>query len=324
MQQFLMMDQAKIRCCIRTAIAVTILVISSCCIGNKEIFANNTNDAKLQAPAPTNHTLEHNDKNQEEKQQDHPVADDISQESGTKEENTASDKEETDSDSNKDEGEVVETIPDSTIEYPKDKKDTETGNQNNGDSDPVYHNDKDTLQMESNIETTETRTPSYAAHISGSFKYNPIVSERFENLDYDSRTTLLPDHIKKLEQKNSFENNHFLNQIQQRSDYFRFQQFQPLVTRDYYKNLDKQVLGLIAGEVGGMPDLQRPSEKAVISGQQEDKKRNIEQTRTLVSKTKVKKEESTETASTSNHWLWYIVGMGTLFAILTYIIWRRK
>ncbi|MGX8003924.1 SdrH family protein [Staphylococcus hominis] len=39
---------------------------------------------------------------------------------------------------------------------------------------------------------------------------------------------------------------------------FRFQYFNPLNAKEYYKNLDEQVLSLITSDIGSMPDLKKP------------------------------------------------------------------
>ncbi|WP_312632503.1 SdrH family protein, partial [Mammaliicoccus sciuri] len=61
--------------------------------------------------------------------------------------------------------------------------------------------------------------------------------------------------------KQNFADNAFLNELQKDTNYFKFQYFNPLKSRDYYKNLDKQVLALITGDIGSMPDLKKPENK---------------------------------------------------------------
>ncbi|MGX8004925.1 SdrH family protein [Staphylococcus hominis] len=39
---------------------------------------------------------------------------------------------------------------------------------------------------------------------------------------------------------------------------FDFQYFNPLNAKEYYKNLDEQVLSLITSDIGSMPDLKKP------------------------------------------------------------------
>ncbi len=58
--------------------------------------------------------------------------------------------------------------------------------------------------------------------------------------------------------KQNFSGNAYLNGLQQQSNYFRFQYFNPLKSERYYRNLDEQVLALITGEIGSMPDLKKP------------------------------------------------------------------
>ena len=49
--------------------------------------------------------------------------------------------------------------------------------------------------------------------------------------------------------------NEYLNSLQKGTSYFRFQYFNPLNSSKYYENLDDQVLALITGEIGSMPEL---------------------------------------------------------------------
>ena len=57
--------------------------------------------------------------------------------------------------------------------------------------------------------------------------------------------------------KQKFDNQN-LNILQEDSQYFRFQYFNPLNAKEYYKNLDEQVLSLITNDIGSMPDLKKP------------------------------------------------------------------
>ena len=61
--------------------------------------------------------------------------------------------------------------------------------------------------------------------------------------------------IYSLFRKQNFSGNEYLNSLQKGSNYFRFQYFNPLNASKYYENLDEQVLALITGEIGSMPDL---------------------------------------------------------------------
>ena len=56
----------------------------------------------------------------------------------------------------------------------------------------------------------------------------------------------------RLFRKQSF-NNEYLDYLQKGSNYFRFEYFKN--SKKYYKNLDEQVLALITGEIGSMPEL---------------------------------------------------------------------
>lgn len=67
--------------------------------------------------------------------------------------------------------------------------------------------------------------------------------------------------IYSLFRKQNFSGNEYLNSLQKGSNYFRFQYFNPLNASKYYENLDEQVLALITGEIGSMPDLKKPTDK---------------------------------------------------------------
>ncbi|PTH50929.1 SdrH family protein, partial [Staphylococcus capitis] len=67
--------------------------------------------------------------------------------------------------------------------------------------------------------------------------------------------------IYSLFKKQNFSGNEYLNSLQKGSNYFRFQYFNPLNASKYYENLDEQVLALITGEIGSMPDLKKPNDK---------------------------------------------------------------
>ena len=93
----------------------------------------------------------------------------------------------------------------------------------------------------------------------GSFKYNPYVVSQVKNLDKDKQQ-VSENQIDQVVSKKSFNDNSYLNALQRGTNYFKFQYFNPIKFDAYYKNLDKQVLALITGEIGSMPDLKSPKE----------------------------------------------------------------
>ncbi|WP_218086510.1 SdrH family protein, partial [Staphylococcus equorum] len=102
----------------------------------------------------------------------------------------------------------------------------------------------------------------------GSFKYNPFILNQVKQLNNNVDSVSDKD-ITSIVRRQSFSDNAFLNELQKGTNYFKFQYFNPLKSRDYYKNLDKQVLALITGEIGSMPDLKTPENKSVASGKYE-------------------------------------------------------
>ena len=94
----------------------------------------------------------------------------------------------------------------------------------------------------------------------GSYKYNPFVINQIHQLD-NSNGAISDRDIYNIFRKETFSGNQYLNSLQQSSNYFRFQYFNPLDSKKYYKNLDDQVLALITGDIGSMPDLKKPEDK---------------------------------------------------------------
>ncbi|MGW8046673.1 SdrH family protein [Staphylococcus shinii] len=92
---------------------------------------------------------------------------------------------------------------------------------------------------------------------SGSFKYNPFVVNQVKQLGSSAKTVTDKD-ISSVLRRQTFADNAFLNELQKGTNYFKFQYFNVLKSSDYYKNLDNQVLALITGEIGSMPDLKNP------------------------------------------------------------------
>ncbi|HAR2856451.1 TPA: hypothetical protein I0453_002730, partial [Staphylococcus aureus] len=100
----------------------------------------------------------------------------------------------------------------------------------------------------------------FLALANGAYKYNPYILNQINKLgkDYGEVTD---EDIYNIIRKQNFSGNAYLNGLQQQSNYFRFQYFNPLKSERYYRNLDEQVLALITGEIGSMPDLKKPEDK---------------------------------------------------------------
>ncbi|WP_169710761.1 SdrH family protein [Staphylococcus lutrae] len=121
----------------------------------------------------------------------------------------------------------------------------------------------------------ETGYQQYINRVNNSYKYNPLLLEEILRL---SRTGVIREgDVQNLGRKENFVNNQYLDELQQSTDYFRFQYFNPITSEQYYDRLDKQVLALITGRFGAMPDLKASSQTDVESKNQQDKVKKIEQ-----------------------------------------------
>ncbi|REI12891.1 SdrH family protein, partial [Staphylococcus felis] len=129
-------------------------------------------------------------------------------------------------------------------------------------------------QTEPNMSEKTNRFNQYFNALDNNFKYNPLFMERLQNLEASG--FLNDQEFQNIDKKMPFQDNRFLNQLQQDSEYFRFQYFNPLNSDSYYKNLDKQVLALMNGEAGAMPGLKTPANRP-IAGKAQDKVETIEQ-----------------------------------------------
>ena len=89
----------------------------------------------------------------------------------------------------------------------------------------------------------------------GAYKYNPYIINKVNHLD-DNGEKITNKDFNHLIKKQKFDNQN-LNILQEDSQYFRFQYFNPLNAKEYYKNLDEQVLSLITNDIGSMPDLKK-------------------------------------------------------------------
>ncbi|QHW37449.1 hypothetical protein GZH82_08895 [Staphylococcus ursi] len=115
----------------------------------------------------------------------------------------------------------------------------------------------------------------YAGLLNNNYKYNPLFKEEVARL---SQFGSQGQHdIASLSRKEQFTQNAFLDDLQQSTDYFRYQYFNPLSTEQYYHRLDKQVLALVTGEFGSMPDFKKSGDKSLVNKHQQDKVKKIEQ-----------------------------------------------
>ncbi|MEP9853307.1 SdrH family protein, partial [Staphylococcus aureus] len=148
-------------------------------------------------------------------------------------------------------------------------------NQNSNDiadsniSGTTTYGDLATNESNQNTEQDDSRLVNRFHQMStGSFKYNPFILNQVKQLNNNVENVSDKD-ISSIIRRQNFSDNAFLNELQKGTNYFKFQYFNPLKSRDYYKNLDKQVLALITGEIGSMPDLKKPESENSASGKYE-------------------------------------------------------
>lgn len=115
----------------------------------------------------------------------------------------------------------------------------------------------------------------YAKMLNNNYKYNPLFQEEIERLSVAGNH--IQSEITDLSRKEQFTQNEFLDDLQQSTDYFRYQYFNPLSTEQYYHRLDKQVLALVTGQFGSMPDFKKSGDKSIVNKHQQDKVKKIEQ-----------------------------------------------
>ncbi|HGO3842866.1 TPA: SdrH family protein [Staphylococcus aureus] len=159
----------------------------------------------------------------------------------------------------------------------------------------------------------------FLALANGAYKYNPYILNQINQLgkDYGEVTD---EDIYNIIRKQNFSGNAYLNGLQQQSNYFRFQYFNPLKSERYYRNLDEQVLALITGEIGSMPDLKKPEDKP-------DSKQRSFEPHEKDDFTVVKKQENNKkSASTvySKSWLAIICSMIAIFSIMLFLFVKRN
>ncbi len=153
----------------------------------------------------------------------------------------------------------------------------------------------------------------------GAYKYNPYILNQINKLgkDYGEVTD---EDIYNIIRKQNFSGNAYLNGLQQQSNYFRFQYFNPLKSERYYRNLDEQVLALITGEIGSMPDLKKPEDKP------DSKQRSFEPHEKDDFTVVKKQEDNKKSASTvySKSWLAIVCSMMVVFSIMLFLFVKRN
>ncbi|HGO3502927.1 TPA: SdrH family protein [Staphylococcus aureus] len=159
----------------------------------------------------------------------------------------------------------------------------------------------------------------FLALANGAYKYNPYILNQINQLgkDYGEVTD---EDIYNIIRKQNFSGNAYLNGLQQQSNYFRFQYFNPLKSERYYRNLDEQVLALITGEIGSMPDLKKPEDKP------DSKQRSFEPHEKDDFTVVKKQEDNKKSASTaySKSWLAIVCSMMAVFSIMLFLFVKRN
>ncbi|HHC9768425.1 TPA: SdrH family protein [Staphylococcus aureus] len=159
----------------------------------------------------------------------------------------------------------------------------------------------------------------FLALANGAYKYNPYILNQINKLgkDYGEVTD---EDIYNIIRKQNFSGNAYLNGLQQQSNYFRFQYFNPLKSERYYRNLDEQVLALITGEIGSMPDLKKPEDKP------DSKQRSFEPHEKDDFTVVKKQEDNKKSASTaySKSWLAIVCSVIVVFSIMLFLFVKRN
>lgn len=159
----------------------------------------------------------------------------------------------------------------------------------------------------------------FLALANGAYKYNPYILNQINQLgkEYGEVTD---EDIYNIIRKQNFSGNAYLNGLQQQSNYFRFQYFNPLKSERYYRNLDEQVLALITGEIGSMPDLKKSEDKP------DSKQRSFEPHEKDDFTVVKKQEDNKKSASTaySKSWLAIVCSMMVVFSIMLFLFVKRN
>ena len=99
--------------------------------------------------------------------------------------------------------------------------------------------------------------PTILALANGAYKYNPYILNQINQLGKNIGGVTDED-IYNIIRKTKLQWKCIFKWITTAIELTRFQYFNPLKSERYYRNLDEQVLALITGEIGSMPDLKSP------------------------------------------------------------------
>lgn len=162
----------------------------------------------------------------------------------------------------------------------------------------------------------------YAGLLNNNYKYNPLFKEEVARLSqFGSQGQR---DIASLSRKEQFSQNAFLDDLQQSTDYFRYQYFNPLSTEQYYHRLDKQVLALVTGEFGSMPDFKKSGDKSLVNKHQQDKVKKIEQHGENFNTHRMKDTKEDTGKSLSYKPMIYIgIVMVGFVGLISMILWKR-
>ncbi|PZK10620.1 hypothetical protein C7R05_11375 [Staphylococcus aureus] len=201
------------------------------------------------------------------------------------------------------------------------------GSKNGGTWNPNASDGSNQGQWQTNGNQGNSQNPTgndfvsqrFLALANGAYKYNPYILNQINKLgkDYGEVTD---EDIYNIIRKQNFSGNAYLNGLQQQSNYFRFQYFNPLKSERYYRNLDEQVLALITGEIGSMPDLKKPEDKP------DSKQRSFEPHEKDDFTVVKKQEDNKKSASTaySKSWLAIVCSMMVVFSIMLFLFVKRN
>ncbi|HFP6647429.1 TPA: SdrH family protein [Staphylococcus aureus] len=201
------------------------------------------------------------------------------------------------------------------------------GSKNGGTWNPNASDGSNQGQWEPNGNQGNSQNPTgndfvsqrFLALANGAYKYNPYILNQINQLGKEFGEVTDED-IYNIIRKQNFSGNAYLNGLQQQSNYFRFQYFNPLKSERYYRNLDEQVLALITGEIGSMPDLKKPEDKP------DSKQRSFEPHEKDDFTVVKKQEDNKKSASTaySKSWLAIVCSMMVVFSIMLFLFVKRN
>ncbi|HFZ5340736.1 hypothetical protein KSC79_10115 [Staphylococcus aureus] len=201
------------------------------------------------------------------------------------------------------------------------------GSKNGGTWNPNASDGSNQRQWQPNGNQGNSQNPTgndfvsqrFLALANGAYKYNPYILNQINQLGKEFGEVTDED-IYNIIRKQNFSGNAYLNGLQQQSNYFRFQYFNPLKSERYYRNLDEQVLALITGEIGSMPDLKKPEDKP------DSKQRSFEPHEKDDFTVVKKQEDNKKSASTaySKSWLAIVCSMMVVFSIMLFLFVKRN